>query len=226
MILTKQIEYRGKIIDIALLKPNSDKRILVQCPICNKQRYAHYKSIKDNQICHSCAIITKRSNILIIGQKYGRLTVTTPCLSGKSICICECGTEKTYDNYSIISGHTNSCGCLKIENLLKNGKKIKGVWVGENHPNWKGGISSIRQRFNASNDAKKWRESVFKRDEYTCQSCGQIGGILNAHHIKQFAIHSELRLDINNGITLCEKCHRIEHKINGKKNTKKTTLTK
>ena len=52
-----------------------------------------------------------------------------------------------------------------------------------------------------------WRESVFKRDDYTCQICSKRGGKLNADHIKSFRDYPEYRLDINNGRTLCVDCH-------------------
>ena len=62
-----------------------------------------------------------------------------------------------------------------------------------------------------SGDYSEWRTAVFERDDYTCQICGQHGGKLNAHHIERFADNPDKRLDIDNGITLCEKCHKKVH---------------
>lgn len=68
---------------------------------------------------------------------------------------------------------------------------------------------------------KLWVEAVFKRDNYTCQKCGKKGCKLEAHHIFNWADYPELRYAIDNGITLCKKCHKEFHKQFGKrKNTK------
>ena len=62
-----------------------------------------------------------------------------------------------------------------------------------------------------SKEYSNWRTAVFIRDNYTCQICGQVGGKLNAHHIKHFAKDKKRRFDINNGITLCYECHKEVH---------------
>jgi hypothetical protein len=63
-----------------------------------------------------------------------------------------------------------------------------------------------------SPEYREWRNSVFERDCYTCQICHKQGGRLNAHHIKRFAKYPELRLSLQNGITLCYECHHAVHR--------------
>ena len=71
--------------------------------------------------------------------------------------------------------------------------------------------------YRQSKQYRDWRTSVFERDGYKCQICGQVGGSLNAHHIKTFKDYPSLRFDIDNGITLCEECHREVHRQARKK---------
>lgn len=72
--------------------------------------------------------------------------------------------------------------------------------------------------YRATKSYKDWRRNVFERDEYTCNKCLKIGGNLEAHHIKSFKDHKDLRYDVDNGITLCKKCHKEIHKKKGIKN--------
>lgn len=55
---------------------------------------------------------------------------------------------------------------------------------------------------------KEWRISIYKRDRFMCQmpNC-KCKTRLQAHHIHRWSSASSLRYDINNGITLCRKCH-------------------
>jgi len=51
----------------------------------------------------------------LIGKKFGRLLVTEEMLNYFSLCKCECGKIKKIKSYSLIYGHTKSCGCLRKE---------------------------------------------------------------------------------------------------------------
>ena len=66
---------------------------------------------------------------------------------------------------------------------------------GKNHWNWKGGKTPQNQVARRSIEYREWRESVFARDNYTCQICGQHGGKLNAHHKKQWSKFPEYRFE-------------------------------
>ena len=79
---------------------------------------------------------------------------------------------------------------------------------GKSNPNWKGGITPVNKIIRTSSKYKQWRTSVFKRDNYTCILCGQVGGHLEADHIKEFSKYPELRFELSNGRTLCYECHK------------------
>ncbi len=100
----------------------------------------------------------------------------------------------------------------KIGNFHRG--KIHPERRGENHPRWTGSaIRNADKRIRDSIEYTEWRTAVFKRDNYTCQSCSAKSGngkavFLEADHIKPFSIFMELRFDVSNGRTLCKKCHR------------------
>jgi hypothetical protein len=86
---------------------------------------------------------------------------------------------------------------------------------GEFHWNWQGGKTPVNQRERSSKEYADWRKAVFERDNFTCQMCGQVGGGLQAHHIKQWSTNVDERYQVSNGVTLCEKCHKELHRKGG-----------
>jgi 5-methylcytosine-specific restriction endonuclease McrA len=83
---------------------------------------------------------------------------------------------------------------------------------------WKGGITPENEKIRHSIEFRLWRESVFSRDNWTCQKCKIKGIYLHPHHIKNFAQYSELRFAIDNGITFCKNCHKDFHTFYGREN--------
>jgi 5-methylcytosine-specific restriction endonuclease McrA len=83
--------------------------------------------------------------------------------------------------------------------------------TGKKNHNWQGGVTPMRVTMRKGLDYALWRIKVYDRDEYTCQKCNEVGGILKAHHMDSFADFPEYRLDVENGVTLCHECHREFH---------------
>lgn len=109
----------------------------------------------------------------------------------------------------------------------KHRKKISEALRGSKSSLWKGGISLVNNILKSSSKYKQWRQDVFIRDDFACQKCDKKGGVLEAHHKKSFAkLLQEAKQclplldlfeagmlyiplwDIDNGETLCHKCHK------------------
>lgn len=71
--------------------------------------------------------------------------------------------------------------------------------------------------FVSKNNIDKWKRSIKERDNYTCQRCGAAltSRALEAHHKMPTWFMPELKTDLENGITLCKKCHRQLHGVDG-----------
>lgn len=72
-------------------------------------------------------IMQQRCRKDLTGQRFGRLTVlemiwrvnkTTLCR-----CLCDCGAETIVRNADLLSGHTQSCGCLQREAITESNTK-------------------------------------------------------------------------------------------------------
>lgn len=222
MILTKSVTYYGKQVPVSELSVYSTKRVEVLCPDCKEIRTVAYSRIAVNGHCkcQKCVLKTYRKDFPS-GTKIGRLTVLKASKHvGKSICKCDCGTVKEVLNTSLQKETTLSCGCLRSDNARNNIAKLARHQTRENHPNWKGGVTYLRECAMQTKDYKDWRKNVFERDDFTCKKCNQKGYDLNAHHIMSYAEYPKLRLDVENGVTLCKECHIEFHKQWGRKTNK------
>lgn len=104
----------------------------------------------------------------------------------------------------------------KVLSLRRLGKP-NYLFRGENNPRWNGGTTSENYKIRGSLEMKEWKRKVLRRDNFTCQWCGKIGGKLQVDHIVPFVfVKKEAELfnepkiifDIDNGRTLCISCHQ------------------
>ena len=126
-------------------------------------------------------------------------------------------------------------------NIRSISEDMMGKYVGDKHPNWKGGITSLDMRLREyfeTNLAPLCR----KRDHFKCRMCGSKRN-LHCHHIVKFSaivnnlvqqhpeldpvenvnelydiiVHDPDFLSIDNLVTLCKDCHL--YKAHGYKKT-------
>lgn len=137
--------------------------------------------------------------IEVIGQKFGRLLILnyskkTPHNHRRYLAQCNCGKKCVVSKNSLLSGHTQSCGCLQRERTQDFNK----LRINEKNPAYYHGLNSQA--------AKKHREFIRRRDKYKCQRCDKIqenDRKLDVHHIDG----NHYNDDPKNEVSLCKGCH-------------------
>lgn len=149
------------------------------CIVCGKEKY--YKpGYKFGKFCSiECHIKYQKDNAF------------------KFNCVI-CGQEVRTQPSQIKLRHRKTCSKLCQSILSRNRAKERRVGYTKHQ---------IDRLERYSIEADNWRKIVFERDNYTCQCCGDRGGYLEADHIMPWAYFKELRYEIENGQTLCRKCH-------------------
>lgn len=153
----------------------------------------------------------------------------------------ETGKFKGNKNPNYKGGLPKCIDCKK-ELTDRKHKRCKSCFIkyykGERTFLWKGGITTLSERIRSIKEYENWRKQIFKKNNYTCQECFHRGGNLEAHHIKSFSLlfqeflqqysqfspledkETLIRLsltyepfwDVNNGETLCIRCHDLLNK--------------
>ena len=134
------------------------------------------------------------------------------------------GKKNSKYQKKIISEYMKKNNPMKRKEVREKSSESHIGKYGKESSNWRGGKSSQNKIIRGRIEFRLWRESVFARDNWTCQKYGIKGGKLHPHHIKSFSQYPELRFAIDNGITLSEKAHRKFHKKYGIKNIGKKQI--
>ena len=99
----------------------------------------------------------------------------------------------------------------RVRSLEEIEKRNKLYKRGSDNPAWIDGRSKDYSKKRKGAGTKRHRRLVLERDNHTCQKCEAKDVELHVHHIKSWANNPDLRLDIDNAITLCVHCHAEAH---------------
>lgn len=218
----------GRKISIALKRYYRDRWISKKCPTCNKE-FKDYKKSNQTYCSNRCAYLSPDFGKKISQASRGRK------LSGEAKRNIALATKRRWRNkkFKARVRKAISIGRTGIE-VSREGREnmhkaaLLNTLKKENHWNWQGGVTPIRESIRKIFEYKQWVRNVFERDDYICQECGKRGsGNLEAdHYPKRFAqlldeydirtiedaINCRELWNLDNGRTLCAKCHLKTYK--------------
>lgn len=225
-------------------------RIIVNCNWCEKEFEKHPGDLgKENNFCSiNCFELFQRDGFeKIITKECKNCKMEFDLLyihRKQEFCSKSCSKTGEFNHFYGKEGtrkgiHPWTFGLTKETDsrLAEMGKKISTTTKqqfedgsrsnkGENNPNWKlpeDRKTPLNESIRQTDFYKKWRFSVFNRDNFTCVLCNDASGFINADHIKKFCdiifenniktIEDALKCEelwyINNGRTLCVPCHKL-----------------
>lgn len=203
---------------------------------CGNEKIVRSDSLTGGAI-QSCGCLQKekasKSNIGvrndITGKRFGRLVAIKPLKRSQRgyiwLCDCDCGKPFEVLSASLTSGKTTSCGCYSRELSTQRIIEVTKRNVGENHYLYNPNLTDKeREDKRDTKENYQWRNSIYKRDNYKCVKCGENTHDLRAHHIENYKDNPDKRYNIDNGITLCHKCHTDFHRQYGLRNTNRKQL--
>lgn len=181
----------------AILRVRPSKAAKAKRLFCSRACFHEGKREGEHRSCRSCgaSFYISRKELRKGGGQY----CSRRCLTNsqrrviRSLCVqCSSPILKTGRGHKFCTLH-----CLTTYRQM------------ENHWNWKGGI---KKRDHQGPEYAAWRLAIFQRDAFTCQHCGDARGKnLRAHHVRFWTPYPSLRFEVDNGLTLCERCHRRTH---------------
>lgn len=122
----------------------------------------------------------------------------------------------------IVRGHLRCTVCSKLgkHNPNYDNHVLSEKYKGKNNPSWKGGISKFPYAFEFNSELK---ESIRKRDNFTCQLCGMTEAEHKLKYNKKLSIHhidyNKQNCKENNLASLCCRCNsRVNKNRNHWKN--------
>lgn len=92
--------------------------------------------------------------------------------------------------------------------------QVMAIEYTEEYTNKLNGLIELEKSERNTPEYNYWREQVLERDK-VCQGCGSSKSP-EAHHIFSYKYNPDLRINPENGIRLCERCHNEYHSKYGK----------
>lgn len=206
---------------------HSNKKVVAVCEGCGKYRIVIKQQY--HNLCHTCSMASNSVRSKLSKAAYNRQPVSDATRSkmskshiGNTNRVGATSSPMARRNMSEAQrrrappsletrrkiGDANRLRIVSEETRGKISRNHADV-SGSNNPRWAGGITPWRKIIFNTRSYKNWRNTVFKRDNYTCQLCSTRDGNITAHHVLPVRDHknSLLVFDVTNGITLCKKCH-------------------
>lgn len=205
-----------------------DPVVFYHCPCCKKKtskrlRYFQWK-LYDCEECQLDKIKEKRKELywkyFYFLKNNGYITLTkefdfinSGTRTPKNIKVtCPNGHETAKPTKDLAKGFLRACRSCMLK--AKTGSKCNLYIDGRNTIN-------KDERAKIGSSLKTWRRLVLSKFANKCVICNSKEK-LHAHHLNGFLLDKENRLNVDNGVCLCQRCHIKFHTDHGKKNNIKS----